>query len=178
MRIESRESLAVKNEKLGHTLPLEEQLHGEINFYHADQPWGEFSNFSKHSVFLKNKIWPTVEHFYQSQKIKGTEYEELIRRAATPILAKQLAREIPKESFCPDWGDIKQDVMLEGLRAKFLQHPELHELLISSEVRKLSEHTTNDLYWGDGGDGGDGSGKNVLGELLMRLRLELNNQAL
>ncbi len=31
-------------------------------------------------------------------------------------------------------------------------------------------HTTNDSYWADGGDG---SGKNMLGKLLMELRTEL-----
>ena len=32
---------------------------------------------------------------------------------------------------------------------------------------KLVEHTRNDSYWGDGGDG---TGKNMLGQVLMSLR--------
>jgi predicted NAD-dependent protein-ADP-ribosyltransferase YbiA (DUF1768 family) len=35
---------------------------------------------------------------------------------------------------------------------------------------KIIEHTENDDYWGDGGDG---SGKNMLGQILMRIRTEL-----
>jgi predicted NAD-dependent protein-ADP-ribosyltransferase YbiA (DUF1768 family) len=36
---------------------------------------------------------------------------------------------------------------------------------------KIVEHTTNDSYWGDGGDG---SGRNMLGQVLMRVREELH----
>ncbi len=39
----------------------------------------------------------------------------------------------------------------------------------------IVEHTEEDSYWGDGGDGGDGTkGKNMLGQLLMQARLEIN----
>ncbi len=34
----------------------------------------------------------------------------------------------------------------------------------------IVEHTENDDYWGDGGNG---SGKNMLGQVLMRIRSEL-----
>ena len=60
--------------------------------------------------------------------------------------------------------------MLEALRAKFRQHPDLAERLLSSGDRLLVEHTRNDTYWGDGGDG---TGMNRLGHLLMQVRTEL-----
>ena len=60
--------------------------------------------------------------------------------------------------------------MLEGLRAKFGQHPDLAARLLHSGDRLLVEHTRNDSYWGDGGDG---AGKNRLGHLLMQVREEL-----
>ena len=62
---------------------------------------------------------------------------------------------------------MKQQVLQEGLQAKFSQHPDLAHLLISSGSRELIEHTENDMYWGDGGDG---SGQNKLGLLIMHLR--------
>lgn len=175
VRPENAEYLVTKNDKLGHTLPLGIHSKGKIEFYHSDQPWGELSNFSKHSVFLKNKIWPTVEHYYQAQKFSGTENEELIRRTATPTLAKLLSQNISESLFRQDWSSIKQEIMLEGLRAKFSQHPDLTELLLSSGDRVLVEHTENDPYWGDAGDG---SGANHLGKLLMKLRMELNTKTL
>ncbi|GAQ80666.1 hypothetical protein KFL_000590190 [Klebsormidium nitens] len=69
-----------------------------------------------------------------------------------------------------DWERIKDDVMLTALRAKSMQHEELKEVLLSTGERNLVEHTTNDSYWADGGNG---SGRNVLGQLLVRLRSEL-----
>ena len=39
-------------------------------------------------------------------------------------------------------------------------------------MRSIVEHTENDGYWGDGGDG---SGKNMLGQILMRVREELRH---
>ncbi len=60
--------------------------------------------------------------------------------------------------------------MLDALRAKFTQHEDLRELLLSTGNAQLVEHTASDRYWADGGDG---SGKNMLGVLLMRLRDEL-----
>jgi N-glycosidase YbiA len=56
------------------------------------------------------------------------------------------------------------------VRAKFRQHDELRELLLSTGDEEIVEHTTNDAYWADGGDGG---GLNMLGKILMEIRAEL-----
>ncbi len=57
--------------------------------------------------------------------------------------------------------------MEKALVHKFKQHKELKERLLLTAGSKLVEHTKNDKYWGDGGDG---SGKNMLGKLLMVVR--------
>jgi len=59
------------------------------------------------------------------------------------------------------------------VRARFSQHEDLKRLLLDTGDAKLVEHTTNDDYWGDGGDG---SGKNMLGRLLMEVREELRKE--
>ncbi|AMV24280.1 Swarming motility protein YbiA [Gemmata sp. SH-PL17] len=69
-----------------------------------------------------------------------------------------------------DWESVKDQIMLDALRAKFTQHDDLKAILLGTGDAKLVEHTANDSYWADGGDGG---GKNRLGQLLMRLREEL-----
>ena len=171
IRPENEDYLRAKKAKLDHRLlfDFKEVGEGEILFYYSDQPWGEFSNFSRHSVFLHGKVWPTVEHFYQAQKYKGTTHEEYIRRATTPMLAKQRAKKLEKECR-QDWDAKKEEVMLEGLRAKFSQHPDLGKILATTGSRILVEHTDRDAYWGDNGDG---SGLNRLGYLLMQVRNEL-----
>ena len=66
-----------------------------------------------------------------------------------------------------DWEQVKDYIMFDALTAKFLQYDDLLHILMSTKGSKLVEHTRNDKYWGDGGDG---SGKNMLGKLLMLLR--------
>lgn len=175
VRPENAEYLQTKNAKLGHRLPLEPADDArEIRFYHSDQPWGELSNFSRHAVFLRERVWPTVEHFYQAQKYAGTPNEEAIRRCATPTSAKLQAQALAGTHLRSDWAAVKNQVMLTGLRAKFTQHPDLHARLLSSGDRQLVEHTALDAYWGDGGDG---TGLNMLGKLLMQVRAERRQAA-
>jgi ribA/ribD-fused uncharacterized protein len=62
--------------------------------------------------------------------------------------------------------------MYEVVLAKFTQHADLREILLATGEVKIVEHTENDSYRGDGGDG---SGKNMLGQILMRVREELRS---
>src|SRR3989442_3505202 len=140
-----------------------------ILFYRINEPYGSFSNFSPHPIELKGRIWASSEHYFQAQKFAGTEHEEAVRFAKSPMVAARMgrSRERPLRS---DWEAAKDDIMREVLRAKFSQHPELRSLLLSTGDAQLVEHTRNDRYWADAGDG---TGKNRLGQLLMELRAEL-----
>lgn len=140
-----------------------------IRFYRTNELYGEFSNFAKFPVSLKGLVWPTTEHYFQAQKFVGTEFEEMVRCANSAAEAAQMGRDrsLPRRA---DWQEMKEEIMLDALRAKFSQHPELRELLLATGNALLVEHTANDSYWADGGDG---SGKNRLGILLMRVRGEI-----
>lgn len=137
-------------------------------FYRVSEPYGEFSNFSPHAIKMKGKVWPTVEHYFQAQKFAGTEHEQIIRKLASPMNAARMGRN-RKLPLRPDWEGVKETIMREALVAKFIQHPELRDLLLETGDATLVEHTTNDRYWADGGDG---TGKNRLGLLLMEVREE------
>jgi N-glycosidase YbiA len=141
-----------------------------IKFYHQDKPYGYFSNFSRHSIYLRDRIWPTTEHYFQAQKFAGTEHEELVRLAQTPMSAAQMGRDRSRP-LRSDWERVKDDIMREAVRAKFTQHPDLRAALLATGEAPLIEHTKNDRYWGDGGDG---SGRNMLGRILMEIRHELS----
>jgi ribA/ribD-fused uncharacterized protein len=144
-------------------------MSGEILFHRITEPYGELSNFAPFPVFLAGKTWPTAEHYFQAQKFAGTEHEEAIRRAKSPMVAARMGRS-RKRPLRADWEQVKDRIMLEVVRAKFDQHEELRELLLSTGEARLVEHTTRDNYWGDGGDG---SGRNLLGLILMQVRGEL-----
>ena len=140
-----------------------------INFYKTLEPYGEFSNFSRHPIVLKGKAWPTTEHYFQAQKFSDTEHEEAVRCCSGPMNAAKMGRrrDLPLRK---DWEDVKERIMMEALVAKVRQHPSVKKLLLETGDETLVEHTVNDSYWGDGGDG---SGKNRLGYLLMELRKQL-----
>jgi N-glycosidase YbiA len=142
-----------------------------INFYSTNDEFGCFSNFSGHPIRLNGKLWPTSEHYFQAQKFEEPEHREAIRKARSPMTAARLGRD-RKKKLRRDWESAKVSVMTEAVRAKFTQHEEIRLILLATGDAKLVEHTENDDYWGDGGDG---SGKNMLGQILMRIRGELQN---
>jgi len=144
----------------------------QILFYRINDPYGGFSNFSAHPIKLKDRVWPTSEHYFQAQKFVGTEHEEQVRQAGSPMIAARMGRS-RERPLRPDWESVKDDLMREALYAKFSQHPELRSLLLETGEAVLIEHTKNDSYWADGGDG---TGKNRLGLLLMELREKLRTK--
>ncbi|WP_196888637.1 NADAR family protein [Aureivirga sp. CE67] len=141
----------------------------EIKFYAENQQWGEFSNFSLYPIKWKGKVWKTSEHYFQAQKFEDKKYQEKIRNAISPMKAAELGR-TRKVKIRRNWDKIKDNVMYEIVFAKFSQHEDLKEILLSTGDSKIIEHTENDSYWGDGGDG---SGKNKLGKILMKIRENL-----
>jgi N-glycosidase YbiA len=140
-----------------------------IRFYSVADAYGEFSNFAAYPITLAGKRWPTTEHYFQAQKFKDPGLREKIRKANTPMIAARLGRD-RSSPLRRDWESVKVAVMTEAVLAKFTQHEDLRELLLATGDALLVEHTDNDDYWGDGGDG---SGKNMLGRILMRVREQL-----
>ncbi|MES2788020.1 MAG: NADAR family protein [Planctomycetota bacterium] len=140
-----------------------------VNFYSVSDEFGEFSNFYAFPIQLDGEHWPTSEHYFQAQKFEDEAYRQKIRQTESPMIAARLGRD-RKQKLRPDWESVKVEIMKTAVLAKFTQHPELQTLLLSTGNAKIVEHTENDNYWGDGGDG---SGKNMLGQILMQVRESL-----
>jgi ribA/ribD-fused uncharacterized protein len=140
-----------------------------IEFYSTRDHYGCFSNFAAYPIQLGGKTWPTSEHYFQAQKFEDEGHAEMIRTAKSPMIAARMGRDRSKP-IEKDWETIKVTVMTAAVRAKFTQHQKLRSMLLGTADAKLVEHTDTDSYWGDGGDG---SGKNMLGQILMRVRAEL-----
>jgi ribA/ribD-fused uncharacterized protein len=144
----------------------------DIHFYRVGDEYGEFSNFAPFPITLDGERWPTTEHYFQAQKFEDGAYRQKIRKANSPMLAARLGRD-RKQKLRRDWESVKVGVMRKAVLAKFDQHQELRELLLTTGDARLVEHTENDDYWGDGGDG---TGKNMLGRILMEVRESLRNE--
>lgn len=140
-----------------------------INFYHISDEFGCFSNFAPYPVRMEGKVWPTSEHYFQAQKFEDAKLREQIRKTKSPMIAARMGRD-RKKPLRRDWESVKVGIMRDVVREKFAQHDDIRQILLSTGDAKIVEHTENDSYWGDGGDG---SGKNMLGRILMEVREEL-----
>ena len=144
-----------------------------ITFYSPRvQPYGCFSNFSRHPFELDGVRWPTSEHYFQAQKFAGTPDAEEVRAARTPKQAAEMGRD-RRRPLRPDWETVKDDVMRRAVLRKFESHDEIRAILLGTGDEHIVEDAPKDYYWGCGADG---SGKNRLGQILMEVRQILRSR--
>lgn len=144
-----------------------------VYFYSTRDKYGCFSNFSRHGFELDGKYWKTSEHYFQAMKFEGTKYEDKVREARSPKEAATLGRrrDFPLRK---DWESIKDDVMRKAVLKKFQTHDEIRQTLLDTGDEHLVENAPGDYYWGCGKDG---TGKNMLGIILMEVRSQLSESA-
>lgn len=138
----------------------------QIYFYSQNEEYGEFSNFAPFGIEMDGIWYPTVEHYYQSQKFNNAEYCNQIRKAETPRQAAELGK-LKKFPLKENWDEIRYSVMQKAITAKFNTHPKLKEILLNTQDAELIENSPYDFYWGCGSDG---TGQNNLGKILMAVR--------
>jgi len=157
--------------------PLSEQTHmklAEIHFYRANEkPYGAFSNLYRRPIIFENEEFPTAEHAYQAGKARKANVRAWILSAPSPSLVAMAAHGLYTWDIVPNWSQIKYDRMRNVLKAKYTQHMDLQELLLSTGAARLVESCRTDnpvnRTWGEV----NGKGKNMLGVLLMEIRDEL-----
>ena len=137
----------------------------KFNSYDKNTNW--LSNFSPHPV----GEFPTVEHAYQAAKTDIPAEIEAIRAAPNAAAAKKLGRTVTVKA---GWNQAAaQQTMLDLLRQKFGDNPELKQQLLATGDRNL----VHDAPWGDTFWGVDknGEGQNMQGEMLMQIRNEIRS---
>jgi len=137
-----------------------------IHFYSVREKYGCFSNFSLHGFELHNIWWTTSEHYFQAQKFAGTPHVEEIRQAKTPKEAANMGRSRDRP-LRGDWEQVKDGIMRQAVLRKFETHADIGEVLLSTGDELIVENAPGDYYWGCGADG---SGKNMLGLVLIEVR--------
>lgn len=149
----------------------------EIPFYRSNEkPYGAFSNLYRCSIAYEGQEYPTSEHAYQAGKARKESVRNWILSAPSPALVAMAAHGLYTWDIAPDWSKVKFDRMRGVLYAKFSQHPDLRELLLSTGNARLVECATVDnavnRLWGEV----NGKGKNMLGNLLMEVRERLRKE--
>jgi len=141
-----------------------------LEFNSKSAAFSELSNFHWSPFTLEEKVWPTVEHYFQAQKFPADPVlQERVRAAKTALGAKRLGR-TKTTAFRSDWDTVKDTVMEKGIKAKFQQNSELAALLLHTGDYWLIEKSRSDSYWGSGPNG---CGLNKTGRILMKIRREL-----
>ncbi len=138
------------------------------------QPFGAFSNLYRREIVFEGENYATSEHAYQAGKARKPDVKAWLMAAPSPALLAMAAHGLYYWDVTPGWSRTKFDRMRRVLRAKFIQHPHLQSLLISTGEARLVESATIDnavnRLWGEV----NGVGQNMLGQMLMELRAELN----
>ena len=126
------------------------------------------SNFYPAQVTIDGLTYQNNEAAFQAQKVLDLEAKKAFT-ALAPKEAKRRGRQVPLR---PDWEKVKNGIMEEIVRAKFLQNKDLREKLLATGDALLVEgNTWNDRYWGV--DKRSRTGKNYLGQILMKVRSDL-----
>src|SRR3546814_4426620 len=122
------------------------------------------------SVCSAELMFATSDHAYLAGKPCKQAVRDWLMNAPSPALLAMAAHGLYYWDVAPGWSTTKFDRMRAVLRAKFEQHLDLKELLLSTGSARLVESATTDnevnRLWGEV----NGIGKNMLGVLLMELR--------
>lgn len=142
-----------------------------IEFYSTRGEFGFLSNFYRCSIYDDGMVWNSSEQLYQASKTTEHDLRVLINKTHNlyDVVKIGRSRGFPLRG---DWEDIKVSVMYEILLKKFTQNPNLASKLLKTGDHDIVEKSPKDYFWGIGAEG---TGKNVLGKLLVLVRKELNS---
>ncbi|TDD27287.1 NADAR family protein, partial [Actinomadura sp. KC06] len=118
----------------------------------------------------EGRTYPTVIHAYWALAAADRSDHDRIQEAATVREAHEFGGRCPLR---PGWAVIRTAVMADLLRAKFTQHPDLAEILLSTGDARISYTSYSESpFWTDRGPR---EGRNWTGRLLELIRAELHN---
>jgi N-glycosidase YbiA len=151
---------------------------GYVSFYDAksDPLTSCFGNFEECQIEFDGNRYRNSESIFQSQKYLDqpalmTQFQTTDGDAAVKIARQTKMTPVRLAHWDHPQSPEKVNVMMNALRAKFGQNPDLKAKLMATGTAYLVEHLPDqhrmDKFWSDGFDG---SGQNQLGICLMWLR--------
>lgn len=129
------------------------------------------SNFYGCSIYYENDRYSSVEQAFQAAKTIDPVERKVIRHSYSPSDAKARGKLVTLRC---DWESYRISIMRDLLMQKF-STPTLRQLLLSTgDAELIEENDHRDKFWGVY----RGSGENMLGKLLMEVRLKLRGDLL
>ena len=141
-------------------------------------------NFYRCQFRINNTTYTTMEQFIQQSKAEvmgGDVTAAGIRSQQNPSIIKQMGKSIKGNTH--RWFLQAKELALPALKERFRQKPKILSYLLVTDDKVLGEAST-DKFWGIGlhlenphvHDQNMWSGKNVVDDILMRVRAELKIQ--
>lgn len=139
------------------------------------------SNFSKCEITVLGRHFNCIEQYLQYRKaeiLKSDVIAQRILKLNDPVDQKRMTNSLKDPQR--EWAKVAESEVKTALVAKFTQHPAMKEYLIATGKKTLGEASL-DPNWGIGMtlknpnimDINKWTGKNWLGNLLMKVRTEL-----
>jgi len=131
------------------------------------------SNIYGCKVEYEGEIFPCAETAFQFAKCNGSLEEDLFMNDRGFWVSGYMARKIGRSvKLRDDWEEVKNNVMLDVIRAKFYRNEGLRKaLLATGDIELVEDNDWGDTYWGKC----NGKGKNMLGVILMKVRKEIRD---
>ena len=143
-----------------------------IKFYRAnDKNYGFLSNLYKKPITFEGREFPNSEYAYQFGKYSDKATREWAMSCPKSHLLAIISHNLLSWDIVKGWSKIRFNRMYEVLKEKF-SAAELKKKLIDTKDAILIEDSKTDNIWGIGKSG---TGKNMLGKLLMKIREELKD---
>ena len=140
------------------------QIHGFAG------PYRFLSNFYPCRIELDGIVYQNAEAAFQAQKVLTIEE----KRAFANLSPKESKGKGRRVKLRPDWEEVKDEIMLTVVLAKFRQNEEIQVKFLQTEEKELVEtNTWNDKYWGKDPQG---NGRNQLGITLTKARTILEDE--
>lgn len=125
------------------------------------------SNFYPVIITINDESYPSAEHAFQAMKSLDKDERIAMSVCRSAAEAKKAGKLV---NLRKDWEQIKVGIMYQILKSKF-ENPELAQKLRDTKDAILEENNTwGDTFWGKC----NGIGSNMLGQLLMQVRSEIN----
>jgi type I restriction enzyme S subunit len=147
-----------------------------VVFYTTTAPFGGLSNMaSGYPIAVNGERIRTSEALYQACRFpRRPDVQQFIIEEPNPLVAKR--KTVPyRHETRADWDAIRHKIMRWSIHVKLAQnYARFGELLLETGDRPIVEQSRKDDYWGAFvKEDGLLVGQNVLGRLLMELRLRL-----
>ncbi len=145
-----------------------------ISFNDANMLTSCFGNSHPCEIEFTKIVYQNAESAFQAQRYSDRpNFMEYFQKMDGKAAASNARFFTMTQKRSGEWDSIKVDVMMDVLRAKFGQNPDLKVKLMATKSAYLANHQPEpgqgDIFWADGFDG---SGENMLGICLMKLRGE------